>query len=32
MTGGESSLSELIVEVTYDLGGKLRWPVRAPLF
>jgi hypothetical protein len=32
MTGGGSSLSELIVEVTYDLGGKLRWPVRAPLF
>jgi hypothetical protein len=24
-------LSEVIVEVSYDPGGKLRWPVRAPL-
>jgi len=27
----ESTVLRLIVEVTYDPGGKLRWPVRAPL-
>ncbi|PMD16889.1 hypothetical protein NA56DRAFT_662792 [Hyaloscypha hepaticicola] len=25
-------LSGVVVEVTYDPGGKLRWPVRAPLY
>jgi hypothetical protein len=28
---GAGTFCKLTVEVTYDPGGKLRWPVRAPL-